>query len=82
MRINVRTSVVAAVATLCVAMSAGTAFADCGTPWGNDQPVVSNGGAVFGAGTANSDVVAYDGPSGHALLGHHSMAGAGAARWW
>ena len=81
MRINVRTSVVAAVATLCVAMSAGTAFADC-APQGGSQPVVSNGGAVFGAGTANADVVAYSGPSGHALLAHHSIAGAGAARWW
>ena len=79
MRINLRTSVVAVGAALCVAMSAGTAFADCGPL---DQPVVTQGGAAFGAGTANSDVVAYDGPSGHALLGHHSIAAAGAARWW
>ena len=82
MRINLRTSVVAAVATLCVAMSAGTAVADCGTPWEHDHPVVTDGGVAFGAGTANSDVVAYNGPSGHALLGHHSEAGAGAIGWW
>lgn len=80
MRSNLRTSVVAVVATLCVAMSAGTAVADCG-PWDHDQPVITHGGAAFGAGTANSDIVAYRGPSGEALLGHHSEAGAGAIRW-
>jgi len=79
-RSNLRTSVVAAVATLCVAMSAGSAFADCG-PWDHDQPVVTQDGAAFGAGTANSDIVAYRGPSGDVLLGHHYEAGVGAIHW-
>ncbi|QMU72054.1 hypothetical protein [Streptacidiphilus sp. P02-A3a] len=81
MRSNLRTSVVAAVATLCVAMSAGIAVADDCAPWDHDQPVVTQGGAAFGAGTANGDVVAYRGPSGEALIGHHSEAGVGAIHW-
>ena len=79
MRNNLRTSVVAAVATVCVAMSAGTALADCATPW--SPPMTSTDGAAVGAGTANDDLVAYNGPSGNAVLGHHNIAGAGAARW-
>lgn len=83
MRTNIRTSVVAVMATLCVAMSAGTALAaDCGTPWDHDHGVVSggggvvsDGGAVFGAAAANADEVVYDGPSGHAVLRHHNVAG-------
>ncbi|QMU78620.1 hypothetical protein GXW83_25855 [Streptacidiphilus sp. PB12-B1b] len=76
MRTNLRTSVVAVMATLCVAMGAGTALADC-VP---SLPTVTSGGAVFGAAAANGDGVAYDGPSGHAVLVHHSVAGVFAAR--
>ncbi|MBC3844281.1 hypothetical protein GXW82_41385 [Streptacidiphilus sp. 4-A2] len=81
MRTNLRASVVAVMATVCVAMGTGTALADCG-PWDQGQGYMdTDHGAAHGALAANSDVVAYDGPSGHVLLGHHNVAGAAGAHW-
>jgi hypothetical protein len=77
-RTNLRTSLVAVMATLCVAMGAGTALADCVTP--SDPGYTTGTGAVFGAAAANADEVAYNGPSGQALLRHHNIAGVFAAR--
>lgn len=68
MRNKVRTTAVAVLASVCVAMSAGVALAD--------------GGAAVGKGYANGEVIAFKGATTQGLVSDHSEGGKFGALWW
>jgi len=67
-RNKVRTTAVAVLASVCVAMSAGVALAD--------------GGAAVGKGYANGEVIAFKGATTQGLVSDHSEGGKFGALWW
>jgi len=67
-RNKLRTTAIAVVASVCVAMSAGVAVAD--------------GGAAFGKGNANGEVIAFKGATTQGLVSDHSEGGKFGALWW
>ena len=68
MRNKLRTTAVAVVASVCVAMSAGVAQAD--------------GGAAVGKGDANGEVIGFKGATTQGLISDHSEGGKFGALWW